>query len=275
MLQFFGKVPGPATVPGGKPRRLRGAFPSPRHALAAARPHETAEYPAQFGTVLSQYSMWGNDTYGDCVTAEEACNIAVMTYLASGSEVVAPTSTVERWARRHGFLNGAALTDVMSAMAKTPLVAAASFSDGPYAAVNWTDRDNLCSAISKAPVKIAVAADQLQAAVGESNGWLLLVGQKDTNTDHCVALHGYGPLSYLAGLCGVPVPLGADPATWCYLLYTWSTVGIISETMLQNITAEAWLRQPSSIANGKPLAPPSGPVTKPGRRRSSRRVAAA
>ena len=51
---------------------LRGAIPTPRHRLAAAHPHvpTRAALPAQVAYVPAKLSMWGNNQYGDCVTAE-------------------------------------------------------------------------------------------------------------------------------------------------------------------------------------------------------------
>ena len=92
--------------------RLRGAFPTPRHKLAAARPHRIiGDTPTKFANVPAKLSMWGNGTYGDCVSAEEAFAKATNSPELFMSDVV-----VIEWARARGFLNGANLTDVMDAM---------------------------------------------------------------------------------------------------------------------------------------------------------------
>lgn len=60
---------------GSKMNMPRGAIPSPRSALAKATPF----IPSRNIKIDSSYLMcpiqkcyWGNDVYGDCVTAEEA-----------------------------------------------------------------------------------------------------------------------------------------------------------------------------------------------------------
>ena len=53
----------------------RGALPTPRSVLASARPYVADARlgaPAEYIVIPPQLSMWGNDVYGDCVTAEEA-----------------------------------------------------------------------------------------------------------------------------------------------------------------------------------------------------------
>src|SRR5580658_6268973 len=101
-------------------RRPRGARMSPAHVLSAARPHQLrANVPASFAAVPSQLSMWLNDTYGDCVTAEEAFAKAAWSVMLGLPELFVPDSEVESWARQNGFLNGAVLSDVMAAMAKS------------------------------------------------------------------------------------------------------------------------------------------------------------
>src|ERR1700677_4604337 len=67
---------------------MRGAYPTPKHKVAAAIPHSvTGATPPQFIRIPKVLSMWGNDVFGDCVTAEEcfakACG-------AGASEVFLP-----------------------------------------------------------------------------------------------------------------------------------------------------------------------------------------
>lgn len=51
----------------------RGARPSPRYRLAAAIPHTIAERaPPHHIRIPRRLSFWGNYSYGDCVSAEEA-----------------------------------------------------------------------------------------------------------------------------------------------------------------------------------------------------------
>src|SRR5437016_7957426 len=87
----------------------RGAIPSPRSVLMAAVPHRVeVGAPPSFMRRPAQISMWGNDVYGDCVTAEEAfakaCNEPEI--FISDDEVIA-------WATTHGVLEGGSLYNVL------------------------------------------------------------------------------------------------------------------------------------------------------------------
>src|ERR1700712_4851425 len=150
----------------------RGAIPSPRSALAAARPHRaTGGAPPNFLTKPARISMWGNDVHGDCVTAEEAFAKA-----CNDPEIFVSDDTVIAWATRHGVLEGAYLTQVMGWMqndgfADDPYV----YDDGPYFSVDWNNSATLQSAISAGPVKLGVAADQIENAYwtnGGQTGWV-------------------------------------------------------------------------------------------------------
>jgi hypothetical protein len=172
---------------------------------------------------------------------------------------------INAWGGALGVLNGADLSQVMDALQKSqgnPLVAGGiGYYDGPPTAVNWMDRANLTSAIfsSQASVKISVDADVLENAAGNSDGWYL-DSYSGTNQDHCVGLLGYGPASFCFQACGVPVPDGVDPASFCYLLDTWNTVGIVAATVIESAwVGEAWLRTPSSIPSVVPPVPPVPP----------------
>src|SRR5262245_46403202 len=118
------------------PQFMRGARPTPRHKLMAATPHRVIRAaPPQYAFVPQQLDMWGNDKYGDCVSAEEA--FAKACY---NPEIFIPTQTVVNWAQSHGFLNGANLTDVMDVMQKTGMgVGSTLYDDGPYTAVDYSN----------------------------------------------------------------------------------------------------------------------------------------
>jgi len=63
----------------------------------------------------------------------------------------------------------------------------------------------------------------------------------------------------------VPVPEKADKYQYCYLMFTWGTVGIVSEAAMWAMTGEAWVRLPSSIADPPyPPEPEPGPGPGPG-----------
>jgi hypothetical protein len=92
--------------------RKFGAIPSPRHRLAAAIPHQIiGETPSNFLINPNQLSFWGNDTYNDCVTAEEA--FAKACY---HNEIFIPYKEAVDWATSHNYQNGAVIYDVMETM---------------------------------------------------------------------------------------------------------------------------------------------------------------
>ena len=90
----------------------RGAIPSPRSALAAAVPY-TALIGAPPDLIMKpqKISWWGNYVHGDCVTAEEAFAKA-----CNNPEIFISDAEVIAWATRHGVLEGAHLTQVMTWM---------------------------------------------------------------------------------------------------------------------------------------------------------------
>lgn len=234
--------------------RHRGAVQSPRNRLASATPHKiVGATPTEFLWPTGQLSMWANDVDGDCVTAEEAFKNA-----CNNPAVFIPDDVVIAWATAGGFLNGAQLTDVLDAMQDVPGAQGGfqpgdgnQYDDGPFVSVDWTDAAILQNAIAQGPVKIGVAADQLETAVGTTdpppNGWLATGFTPDSNVDHCVSLCGFGTIAYLAAQLGVMVPDGVDGSQMAYALFTWSSIGIIDVPSLQAICGEAWLRNPSTI----------------------------
>ena len=127
-----------------------------------------------------------------------------------------------------------------------------TYGDGPYMSVDWTNAAALQSAIAVGPVKIGVAADQLENAVPDppTNGWFATGFQPDSNEDHCVSLCGYGTIAWLAEQLGVSVPDGVDGTQPGYALFTWSSIGIIDVPSLLAICGEAWLRNPVTVIQG-------------------------
>src|SRR5207248_3831541 len=165
--------------------------------------------PPEFMVKPQQISMWGNDVHGDCVSAEEAFAKA-----CNNPEIFISDAEVISWATNHGVLEGAYLPDVLTKM-QTDGFADGSFiyDDGPHFSVNWTNAATLQSAISSGPVKLGIAADQIENAwntTGGQTGWFATGFHADANEDHCVALSGYGPISWLAQQLGVQVPAGVD-----------------------------------------------------------------
>jgi len=228
----------------------RGAIPTPRSVLAAAVPYSARlGAPPNSIVIPKQLSMWGNDVHGDCVTAEEAFAKAY-----NNPEIFISEDEVITWATSHGVLEGAYLTEVMTWMqnggfSDGPL----AYDDGPHYSVDWTNAGALQSALSLGPVKIGIAADQIDTAwnsTGGRSGWFATGFHDDTNEDHCVSLCGYGSISWLAQQLGVRVPAGVDGARPGYAMFTWDSIGIIDVPSMIAITQEAWLRQPTTVNRG-------------------------
>jgi hypothetical protein len=234
---------------------LRGARPSPRHRLAAAFPHvASTPTPPQFLWKPKQLSMWGNADYGDCTVAEEA--------FAKGATagLFIPDAEVIAWAQANGAIDGDTIIDVLDKMQAAGFALyGSSYNDGAPSSVDWTNSASLQNAIAQGPVKIGVAADQLQTAVNAgptqangnpANGWLATGFTKDLNLDHCTSLCGYGPIGWLVNQLNEPafdnldIDLSEEPG---YALFTWDSIGIIDVPSLIAICGEAWLRVPSTV----------------------------
>jgi hypothetical protein len=229
----------------------RGAKPSPRYELAAAMPHTIHPgTPPTYLIIPNQISMWHNDTHGDCVTAEEAFAKA-----CHSQEIFITDNEVHKWATAHGWYDGATLIEVLKAMQTGGFKQGGhTYDDGQYYSVNWTDVPTLQSAIFQGPVKIGVAADQLETAYHANNGksgWFGTQFNNETddprNEDHCVSLCGYGSISWLAQQMNVTVPAGVDGTQTGFALFTWDSIGIIDFPSMKNITFEAWVRTPTTI----------------------------
>lgn len=225
----------------------RGAIPSPRYELAAAMPHiPLPRVPPDFIYLPARLSFWGNNQYGDCVTAEEAfakaCHVP---------EIFITDAEVEAWAKAHGWLNGATLIEVLQAMHQKGFVQGGhTYDDGVAQSVNWTNAAVLQSAIYSGPVKIGIAADQLDPvwqAHGGKSGWFATGFKADAKEDHCVSLCGYGTITWLAQQLKVVVPKGVDGTKPGYAMFTWDSIGIIDVPSMLAITHEAWLRVPTTI----------------------------
>ena len=230
------------------PKVMRGARLSPRHKLAGARPHIVqTPTPPQWLWLPPKLSFWGNAKDGDCVTAEEAFNKA-----CHQPEIFIPDDEVIAWASANGFLNGAMLTDVMDMMqTKGFAVDSSTYDDGPYNSVDWTNPAILQNAISQGPVKIGIAADQLEGtyqafcADAPRNGWFGTGYTRDQNEDHCVSLAGYGAIAWLKNKLGTGSP--SDSSEPGYAVFTWSSIGVLDTPSLLAICGEAWLRSPGTI----------------------------
>lgn len=260
-----GMIPAVRNAVQPKHKRPRGAKSSPRWKMLSAPAHKPiAALPSAFFVIPQSLSYWGNDVNGDCVTAEECFAKAAWSGYIGGPELVITYDQAVAWATENGYLNGAVITDVMDTMiSKGIVVNGVTYTDGPYQAVNWSDDTMLRSAIFTGPVKIGVAADQLEAVVGTKNGWVLANAVTDTNLDHCIALLGFGTLSQLCGAMNVPVPAGANASEPSYGAGTWDTCGIITQSSLIAITGEAWLRTPTTPQQVPTPTPTPAPAPTP------------
>jgi hypothetical protein len=225
----------------------RGASPSPRHELAAATPHiALPRVPANHLIHPSKLSVWHNDKHGDCVTAEEAFAKA-----CHRPEIFITDDEVAKWAQGHGIYEGANLVEVLKLMQKAGFAQGGrTYDDGQYNSVNWTDDATLKSAISLGPVKIGVAADQLETACQATDfksGWFATGFHTDAKEDHCTSLCGYGSIEWLAGKLGAKIPAGMDETKPGYAMFTWGGIGVIDIPSLVAITGEAWLRHPTTV----------------------------
>ncbi len=230
-----------------KPKRPRGALPTPRAELAAAMPYRASgATPANFINIPTLLSYWLNDVDGDCVAAEEA-------FLRAACGILIQDATVKTWAQKNGVLNGATLTQVMSEMQRAGFKQDGnSYNGGAYTAVNYTDLPTLANAIAKGPVKLGICGDPLENVVGTTNGWFLtgVAPQSASNEDHCVSACGIGTIAWLAAQLGVAVPAGIDGTQTGVAIFTWKTIGIVDVPSFLNITFEAWARSPNNITVG-------------------------
>jgi hypothetical protein len=229
----------------------RGAKPSPRHKLAAAKPHViVGTSPANILYHPSTLSMWGNYDHGDCVTAEEAFAKACYS-----PEIFIPEQVAIDWATAHGVLEGAVISDVLEWMMTAGFqTGGATYTDGGHSSVDWTNPAILQNAIATGPVKLGIGGNQLDTAwhakfwnVGKKNGWFITGFTPEADEDHCVTLCGYGTISWLAQQFGVTVPAGINGNNIGYALFTWDSIAIIDQPSMLAITHEAWVRNPTTF----------------------------
>lgn len=260
-LAFGATVPAaPPNEPGPKRVYATGAKPSPAKVLATAprfQKNGKIGAPAQFAAVPTRLSMWGNDRYGCCVTTE-----ACFAKIADNPNVFITEQTCIDWAARHGVLNGATLDEVLDAMHRDGITAEDGkiYKEGPKLLVDLSDKAALEAAIYQGRVKIAVASGQVMDAVNGTSGqsgWFGVNWRRDPRTDHCTSLLGYGPASFCYDALKLPLPAGVDPGTYGYLMFTWNSLGFVSRDSLLAVTAEAWVRQPTTDGYPKPEPTPA------------------
>lgn len=209
-----------------------------------------------FSRIPTQLSMWGNNQYGDCVSAEEAFAKA-----CNDPEIFIDDATVIHWARRNGFLNGADLSEVMDAMGSNGfIVGSQAYNDGQKQGVDYTNDTILQAALIQGPVKISIDSAALPSGAGNQQGWHAIGGGRSRNQDHCVGLSGYGPADMLYKFLGQPMPGGVSFPPICYLLFTWSTIGVVDPVWIKNTLGEAWVRNPTTVGVPPLPLPPAPPL---------------
>jgi hypothetical protein len=244
----------------------RGAKPTPQHKFFALPLHLTAENPPpQFAVVPKKLSVWLNDRIGCCVTSEEMFSKAGWSIQCGLDELFIPDDVMGKWVYRHGYQNGATLTDVMDDMIREGITFnGTTYRDGPYNRVDYTDLKSLQSAIATGPVKIAIDANALPRGAGNGQGWHQFGGGRYPNTDHCVGLAGYGSAKFCFDSLNVPLPAGVDPNKGdCFLLFTWGTIGVVDLDWIRGTTTEAYVRIPTTPGQEPkpaPAPPPAPPV---------------
>lgn len=244
------------TAQHGQCARLTGLAPTPRYRLLSAVPFSPLyAAPEKFALVPQKLDYWGNNQYGDCVSAEEA-----FTKACYQPEIFISSDVVISWARRNGYLNGADLESVMQSMAKSGFVVGSQeYRDGGYAAVDYSNEPILQAALAQGPVKLGMASGALPSGAGNNQGWYAIDAHSNHNEDHSTALSGYGPAEWLYQQLGLALPSGVHFPATCYLFFTWSTLGIVSHEWIMGCVGEAWIRNPATIGV-PPLPAPIAPV---------------
>lgn len=261
-------------------RGLRPLSPEQKKLRATGKWHVTvANYPANWSIVSPANSMFLNDTYGDCVLAGEGVNINAHWYFTTGKPVIISDQEIQTYGSNHDILNGADLLQVIGMMSVTNSdgltyssgTTNTMYCDGVGSAVNYQNRANLCSAVfsCSGSLKMAVDATPLESIVGSSNGWYL-GSTTASNTDHNVEILGYGTAAYCFQALATPIPAGVDPTSFCYLVNTWSTIGVVAAPVIESSgwCSEVDMRTPTSIAlvNQPTPAPQPTPQPTPTRR---------
>jgi hypothetical protein len=254
-------------TPPDQPLRVfpTGAKPTPPDVLQELPTYcPLHEAPPDFAIVPQKLDFWGNDRFGVCVTSEEAFNKACWS-----PEIFITAENVIAWAKAHGVLNGATLTEVMDAFKDDGFrVPGQLYNDGPYATVRYADLPTLKNAIAvgtegRGSVKIGIMSSALPALAGNQQGWYAFGPGKRGPQDHCVGLCGSGTAGFLFDALGIPLPKGVDRnKADCLLLFTWSTLGIVDHAWLKAACSEAFLRTPSTVGD-PPLGPPPPPPPPP------------
>lgn len=260
-----GKIPDPPIIaaPGQFPTgATRTPFPKIVEAIRSggAGILRATTPPPQVIVVPKRLSFWGNNQYGDCVTAESVFSMAAYsTYLGLNEIFVTDAATIA-WAKSHGYANGAQLLEVIQSMQADGIKDEGGTlrKAGKPSSVDFSNEDTLKSALAQGPVSIAIDAGALPSGAGNKNGWSAFGGRSRPNTNHCVSLSGYGATADLFKALNVSAPANA-PANG-YLLFTWSTIGVVDHPWLMSTCVEAWVRNPTVTDLVPPPPPPPPPA---------------
>lgn len=248
-----------------------GARRTPPHKIAHAvltgrlGVHQAFAPPPQvIYSLPPQLSMWLNDQYGDCVSAEEAAAIAAFSMFCNKPEVFIPDSSVMAFASRYGLLNGADLLSVVQDMQQTGMLGpdgSTYYKDGVPSTVDMSSEAAIQSAIAaNGPLKIGIASGGLPSGAGNQMGWSAFGGSPDHNEDHCVGLWHYGTAQALCQAFGWPLPANA-PSGIVYTLYTWHTIGLVDKAWLDAYCGEGYTRTPTSLQISPTPTPTPVPPT--------------
>jgi PKD repeat protein len=222
--------------------------------------------PASVTMVPPKLSMLGNDQYGDCVTAESCFSMEAFSVYSGLPEIVINDADAIAWASSHGFLNGADLLSVIQAMQADGIKDSTGTlrKAGTPATVDYTVEATLQSAIAIGPVSIGIDSTALPSGAGNASGWSAFGGspQQFTNEDHDVDVCGFGDAKTLFGVLNTPVPANAPTTGTLYLVYTWSTIGVVDHAWIMSTVGEAYVRNPTVVGLTPPTPPPPPtPVT--------------
>lgn len=233
----------------------RGLTPTPKHILAAApRFVQTGAFvPTQYAVVPSKLSYWLNNTYGCCVTTDEAFKCACNGIFISDDVLYA-------WANAHDALDGANLQPIIQAMQKKGFSQDGNlYNDGADSVVDYSNQAALRAAIAQAPVKLGLDANALPQGAGNKQGWYDFGGTPGefNNEDHCTGLSGFGTAKFCFDSLHLPLPSGIDPnKPDCYVFFTWSTMGVVDHPWIMSTVGECWARNPSTIIVGTGIPTP-------------------
>ena len=257
----------------------RGLKKTPCYKLALAKRFDPLgiKVPAQVLMLPKQLSMWGNDQYGDCVSASEAARIAAYSVFCGLPETFIPEATLIAWAQKGGYLDGADLTDVMTDRQTRGMADANGklFLAGPYTSVNFSDEPTLQAALALGPVNFGIDADALPSGAGNGPGWYAFGGTPGqfSNEDHCTPSFGFvtGPMSAATAFAAISQAYGVTvappanaPTGTVYLWFTWNTVGVVDHPWIMSTAGEAWLQNPTTVGQSPSPSPPTpNPPTPP------------